>query len=98
MPVPGTMPVPDTVMIVLMVLPAGTVAGDRLMAPRAELLIEMDAALLFITAAGQGTCLAVLTTTEADIGQVAYEMAILVQRTGDHLQVNMRTKSALSDR
>jgi hypothetical protein len=40
----------------------------------------------------------VLTTTEADIGQVAYEMAILVQRTGDHLQVNMRTRSALSDR
>ena len=31
-----------------------------------------------------------LTTSDADIGQVAYEMAILVQRTGDHLQVNMR--------
>jgi len=60
-----------------------------------QTIIEMDAALLFITAAGQGTCLAVLTTSDADIGQVAYEMAILVQRTGDHLQVNMRTRSAL---
>ena len=39
------MPVPDTVMIVLVVLPAGTVDGDRVMAPRAELLIAMDAAL-----------------------------------------------------
>jgi predicted regulator of Ras-like GTPase activity (Roadblock/LC7/MglB family) len=27
--------------------------------------------------------------------EMAYEMAILVQRTGDHLQVNMRTRSAL---
>src|ERR1700692_2464000 len=45
MPVPGTMPVPVTVMIVLVVLSTGTVDGDRLMAPRAELLIAMDAAL-----------------------------------------------------
>jgi hypothetical protein len=28
---------------------------------------------------------------------VAYEMAVLVQRTGEHLQVNVRTHSALSD-
>ena len=39
------MPVPVTVMIVLVVLPDGTVDGDRLMEPRAELLIAMDAAL-----------------------------------------------------
>lgn len=45
MPVPGTMPVPDTVMIVLVVLPAGTVDGDRAMPPSAELLIAMDAPL-----------------------------------------------------
>src|SRR5882757_9532597 len=32
-------------MIVLVVLPAGTVDGERLMAPSAELLIAMDAAL-----------------------------------------------------
>jgi predicted regulator of Ras-like GTPase activity (Roadblock/LC7/MglB family) len=61
-------------------------------------IIEMTSGFFIVSAAGQGTCLAVLTTTEADIGQVAYEMAILVQRTGDHLQVNMRTRSALSDR
>jgi hypothetical protein len=61
-------------------------------------IIEMTSGFFIVTAAGQGTCLAVLTTTEADIGQVAYEMAVLVQRTGDHLQVNMRTHSALSGR
>jgi hypothetical protein len=45
MPVPGTILVPVTVMIVLIVLPAATVDGDRLMAPSAELLIAIDAAL-----------------------------------------------------
>jgi len=59
-------------------------------------IIEMTSGFFIVCAAGQGTCLAVLTTTGADIGQVAYEMAILVQRTGDHLQVNVRTLSALS--
>ena len=62
-----------------------------------QTIIEMSSGFLFVSAAGQGTCLAVLTGAEADIGQVAYEMAVLVQRTGDHLQVNMRTRSALSD-
>jgi predicted regulator of Ras-like GTPase activity (Roadblock/LC7/MglB family) len=63
-----------------------------------QTIIEMTSGFLFVTAAGQGTCLAVLTGAEADVGLVAYEMAVLVQRTGDHLKVNMRTRSALSDR
>jgi predicted regulator of Ras-like GTPase activity (Roadblock/LC7/MglB family) len=63
-----------------------------------QTIIEMSAGFLFVTAAGHGTCLAVLTSSEADVGLIAYEMAVLVQRTGDHLQVNMRTPSALHDR
>jgi uncharacterized protein len=62
-----------------------------------QTIIEMTSGFLFVSAAGQGTCLAVLSGAQADIGQVAYEMAVLVQRTGDHLQVTMRTRSALSD-
>ena len=62
-----------------------------------QTIIEMTSGFLFVTAAGQGTCLAVLTGSEADVGLVAYEMAVLVQRTGDHLTVNMRTRSALAD-
>jgi predicted regulator of Ras-like GTPase activity (Roadblock/LC7/MglB family) len=62
-----------------------------------QTIIEMTSGFLFVTAAGQGTCLAVLTGAEADVGLVAYEMAVLVQRTGDHLKVNLRTRSALSD-
>jgi predicted regulator of Ras-like GTPase activity (Roadblock/LC7/MglB family) len=56
----------------------------------------MSSGFLFVTAAGHGTCLAVLTGAQADVGLVAYEMAVLVQRTGDHLQVNVRPQSALS--
>ena len=60
-----------------------------------QTIIEMAAGFLFVMAAGHGTCLAVLTGAEPDVGQVAYEMAVLVQRTGEHLQVGMRTRSAL---
>jgi predicted regulator of Ras-like GTPase activity (Roadblock/LC7/MglB family) len=62
-----------------------------------QTIIEMTSGFLFVTAAGQGTCLTVLTGPEADVGLVAYEMAVLVQRTGDHLTVNTRPRSALSD-
>lgn len=59
-----------------------------------QTIIEMSSGFLFVMAAGQGTCLAVLTGAEPDVGQVAYEMAVLVQRTSEHLQVGMRTPSA----
>jgi predicted regulator of Ras-like GTPase activity (Roadblock/LC7/MglB family) len=55
-----------------------------------QTIIEMDAALLFITAAGQGTCLAVLADVEADAGLIAYEMAVLVKRVGQHMIANPR--------
>jgi predicted regulator of Ras-like GTPase activity (Roadblock/LC7/MglB family) len=55
-----------------------------------QTIIEMDAALLFITAAGQGTCLAVLADVDADAGLIAYEMAVLVKRVGQHMIANPR--------
>ena len=55
-----------------------------------QTIIEMDAALLFITAAGQGTCLAVLASAEANLGVMAYEMAMLVRRMGAHLTAGPR--------
>jgi predicted regulator of Ras-like GTPase activity (Roadblock/LC7/MglB family) len=55
-----------------------------------QTIIEMDAALLFITTAGQSTCLAVLAGPEADAGQVAYEMTVLVKRLGQHMGTNLR--------
>ena len=50
-----------------------------------QTIIEMETAFLFVMAAGQGTCLAVLGSGEANVGLVAYEMAMLVRRMGKHL-------------
>ena len=55
-----------------------------------QTIIEMESAFLFITAAGQGTCLAVLTSAEANMGLTAYEMAMLVRRMGRYLAANPR--------
>ena len=56
-----------------------------------QTIIEMESAFLFVSAAGQGTCLAVLTTGAADVGLVAYEMAVLVRRSNEHLGVVARS-------
>ncbi|GAA3980796.1 roadblock/LC7 domain-containing protein [Actinomadura viridis] len=55
-----------------------------------QTIIEMDTMLLFVTAAGNGTCLAVLAAADADAGMIAYEMAVLVKRVGQHLQASPR--------
>ena len=50
-----------------------------------QTVVELDDAFLFVTAAGDGSCLAVLGDADADVGQVAYEMTLLVKRVGTHL-------------
>lgn len=53
--------------------------------PVRQTVVEMESAFLIVTAAGQGTCLAVLTSSEADLGLIAYEMAMLVTRVGEFM-------------
>ena len=55
-----------------------------------QTVVEMDTAFLFVTAAGHGACLAVLSDADSDVGLVAYEMAMLVKRVGQHLSANPR--------
>lgn len=55
-----------------------------------QTIIEMESAFLFVTAAGEGSCLAVLAVAGADVGLIAYEMAVLVKRVGAHLSVRSR--------
>jgi len=55
-----------------------------------QTIIEMEHAFLFVIAAGQGTCLAVLTSAEANVGLIAYEMAMLVRRMGKYLAAEPR--------
>ncbi|MGW8761197.1 roadblock/LC7 domain-containing protein [Streptomyces sp. NPDC055815] len=66
-------------------------SGRHFRAGRArQTMVEFDDALLFVTAAGEGSCLCVLSAAEADVGQVAYEMTLLVNRVGEHLGVAAR--------
>ncbi|MBO0517437.1 roadblock/LC7 domain-containing protein, partial [Streptomyces beijiangensis] len=55
-----------------------------------QTLVEMDDGFLFVAAAGDGSCLAVLSSVTADIGLIAYEMARLVKRVGEHLRTPPR--------
>jgi uncharacterized protein len=55
-----------------------------------QTIIEMDSAFLFVIAAGRGTCLAVLTSADANVGLIAYEMAMLVRRMGKYLAAEPR--------
>jgi predicted regulator of Ras-like GTPase activity (Roadblock/LC7/MglB family) len=55
-----------------------------------QTIVEMEYGYMFVTAAGEGSCLAVLTASSADVGLVAYEMVTLVRRVGEHLSVPSR--------
>ena len=55
-----------------------------------QTIIEMDSAFLFVMAAGRGTCLAVLTSADPNVGLIAYEMAMLVRRMGKYLATESR--------
>jgi len=55
-----------------------------------QTIIELEQAFLFVTAAGFGSCLAVMCPATADAGLVAYEMAMLVKRAGPHLVAQPR--------
>ncbi|MFI9588232.1 roadblock/LC7 domain-containing protein [Streptomyces sp. NPDC052236] len=56
-----------------------------------QTVVEMEDAFLFVTAAGDGSCLAVLADSDSDVGQVAYEMTLMVKRVGVHLATAPRT-------
>ncbi|HEX5541199.1 MAG TPA: roadblock/LC7 domain-containing protein [Micromonospora sp.] len=47
-----------------------------------QTVIEMDSGYLFIMAISDGSALAVLAARSCDVGQVGYEMALLVERVG----------------
>lgn len=55
-----------------------------------QTIVEFESSFLFVTAAGEGSCLAVLAGSGADAGLIAYEMALLVKRVGQHIGVPPR--------
>lgn len=65
-------------------LAAGT--GSRFAAGGVrQTIIELEQGILFVIAAGEGSCLAALCPADADAGSVAYEMAMLAKRARPHL-------------
>ncbi|MGH3429364.1 MAG: roadblock/LC7 domain-containing protein [Mycobacteriales bacterium] len=47
-----------------------------------QTVVEMESGFLIVMAISGGSCLAVLASHSCDIGQVGYEMALLVERVG----------------
>lgn len=60
-----------------------------------QAVIELDEAVLFVTAAGSNACLAVQANEDANLGMVAYEMNLTVQRVGNF--VSTAPRHGLSD-
>ncbi|GAA3152185.1 roadblock/LC7 domain-containing protein [Streptomyces rameus] len=50
-----------------------------------QVVVELDATLLFVATAGSGTCLAVLAGREADAAVLGYEMTMLVKSVRPYL-------------
>jgi predicted regulator of Ras-like GTPase activity (Roadblock/LC7/MglB family) len=58
-----------------------------------QTVVEMEHGYLMLMSVGDGSHLAVLTRENADIGQVGYEMALLVDRVGRAVQAQARVVS-----
>jgi predicted regulator of Ras-like GTPase activity (Roadblock/LC7/MglB family) len=59
--------------------------------PVRQTIVETRSKYLLVTVAGQGACLAVMATEDADIGLIAYEMAMLVTSLAHHLTAASRS-------
>ena len=55
-----------------------------------QTVVELDDGYLVVTEAGAGACLALLASTYADLGIVAYEMNVIVQQVGGALSASPR--------
>lgn len=56
-----------------------------------QTVVEMDRGYLFLMSISGGSSIAVLAAPNCDIGLVAYEMTMLVERVGQQLTPELRT-------
>jgi predicted regulator of Ras-like GTPase activity (Roadblock/LC7/MglB family) len=59
-----------------------------------QTVVEMESGFIFVTAGGNGACIAVLATEDADVGLIAYEMEMLVARVGQYLSTPARSSAS----
>jgi uncharacterized protein len=57
-----------------------------------QCVIEMDRGFLFLMSISDGSCLTVLAAPNCDIGLIAYEMTMLVERVGSQLTPELRAR------
>jgi hypothetical protein len=57
-----------------------------------ETVVQMDHGMLMLMGIGDGSCLVVLAGPNSDMGLVAYEMALLVERVGQLLTPQLRAE------
>ena len=57
-----------------------------------QTIVEMQNGFMLLMSVGDGSHLAVLTQAPADIGQVGYQMALLVERVGQMVQAQARVQ------
>jgi predicted regulator of Ras-like GTPase activity (Roadblock/LC7/MglB family) len=57
-----------------------------------QTVVEMERGLLLVTAISDGSCLAVLASSDCDMGLVAYQMTLLVERVGQVLTPALRAE------
>jgi predicted regulator of Ras-like GTPase activity (Roadblock/LC7/MglB family) len=62
-----------------------------------QTMVEFDGGFLFVVAAGGGSCLAVFSSADGDIGLIAFEMARLVRQVGEHLYAPPRAAAEGSE-
>src|SRR5215468_2837921 len=60
-----------------------------------QTIIEMDSGYLFLMSISDGSSMAVLAARSCDVGQVGYEMALLVERVGDALTPPPRATASM---
>jgi len=61
-----------------------------------QTVVELEYGYLVVTEAGEGACLALLASVNADLGMVAYEMNVIVQQVGGSLTASPRVLPAES--
>ncbi|GAA0414046.1 roadblock/LC7 domain-containing protein [Microbispora corallina] len=60
--------------------------------PVTQTVVEMQRGLLLIMSISDGSCLAVLASVESDLGLIAYQMTLLVERAGQVLTPALRAE------
>lgn len=57
-----------------------------------QTVVEMERGYLFLMSISDGSCLAVLASPNCDIGLIAYEMTLLVERVGQQMTPELRAQ------